>query len=246
MRGGKGAYFQGGVRGASWVHMPEGMMHPSLVGTTNFELSHVTDWLPTIVSFARGGEREDGAGVEGGGEAVKAKRGGRNNTWSWAKPLDGMSLYKTLTQGAPSGRADVLINIERDHATTAPPTAGGQYAVVVGRYKLIVGGGGEPNTWYHDGAPYNGSEPTPQGGCIKANTPYAPDACPAAPPVQVYDVIADEGEHHDLAPTNATLVAALMKVLRKYNESEYVDALYHRVPLETTCPKTAGGVLTPC
>ena len=74
----------------------------------------------------------------------------------------------------------------------------------------------------------------------------APDACPAAPPVQVYDVIADEGEHHDLAPTNATLVAALMKVLRKYNESEYVDALYHRVPLETTCPKTAGGVLTPC
>ena len=30
-------------------------------------------------------------------------------------------------------------------------TGAGQYAVILGQHKLLLGGGGLPNTWYHDG-----------------------------------------------------------------------------------------------
>lgn len=39
LRGGKGAYFQGGVRGTAWVHGK--MLHPAAAGTHNFGLMHV-------------------------------------------------------------------------------------------------------------------------------------------------------------------------------------------------------------
>ena len=55
-----------------------------------------------------------------------------------------------LTAGATDARADLLVNIEREQPTTAPPKPGqqgcngeAQYVVVKGNYKLIVGGGGE-------------------------------------------------------------------------------------------------------
>lgn len=39
LRGGKGAYYQGGVRGTAWVHGK--MLHPAAIGTHNFGLMHV-------------------------------------------------------------------------------------------------------------------------------------------------------------------------------------------------------------
>ena len=230
LRGGKGSYYQGGVRGTGWVHGK--MLHPSLKGTTNFELAHVTDWLPTLVAAA-GGERD---------------------AWAWDLPLDGVNQWPMLTQGTGSARTEVLINIERDHPTTAPPAPGetgcngvGQYAVIAGRYKLLLGGGGEPNTWYHDGLPYNGSDPTPQGGCLRACSPYAPDGCPAVPMVQVFDVLADEAERADLAPSNSSLVAELMAVVQRFNQSHYVDALFYNSPPANGCPQDLPGQpLTPC
>ena len=56
-----------------------------------------------------------------------------------------------------------------------------------------------PNTWYHDGLPYAGSDPVPEGGCITACSVPNASACPATPHVQVFDVIADEAERHNLA-----------------------------------------------
>jgi hypothetical protein len=107
----------------------------------------VTDWVPTLVEAAGGGDR-----------AVPE--------WEWTLPLDGVSQWQMLTKGAPSGRNELLINIERDHPTTAPPAPGGhgctgvgQYGVVVGSHKLLLGGGGLPNEWYHDGCKFRrGSE----------------------------------------------------------------------------------------
>ena len=100
----------------------------------------MTDWVPTLVEAAGGGS-ENGA-----------------TDWEWTLPLDGVSQWSMLTTGAPSGRTELLINIERDHPTTAPPALGGhgctgvgQYAVIVGEHKLLLGGGGLPNEWYHDG-----------------------------------------------------------------------------------------------
>ena len=129
LRGGKGAYFQGGVRGTAWVH--GAMLHPSVVGTTSFELMHVTDILPTIVEAA-------------GGDAAASAPAGH--------PLDGVSQWGVLTDGATGPRTDVLINIERENPTTAAhdPNKPGQgcngeaqYVVIKGAHKLIVGGGGQ-------------------------------------------------------------------------------------------------------
>lgn len=202
------------------------------------ELVHVTDWLPTLVAAAGGGQE-----------------------FSFDKPLDGVNQLSTLTNAAPSARTDVLINIERTNGTSSPCVGagcashpvcngGGQYAVISGRHKLLLGGGGQPNTWYHDDLPYNGTQPVPQGGCLVACSPSSPDACPATPNVQLFDLFADVEERHDLAPANPDLVADLMKVLVKYNSSEYVDALfgdYDRFPVQANCPfKDANQVLTPC
>lgn len=120
-----GAYFQGGVRGTSWVH--GSMLAPSLRGTVSYELMHVVDLLPTVV---------DVAGGDAGSEAPHA--------------LDGMSMANVLLHGGSSQRKDLLINIERSHPTTAPGDGNGcdgvpQYAVIKGRHKLLIGGGGLPN-----------------------------------------------------------------------------------------------------
>lgn len=231
LRGGKGAYFQGGVRGTAWIH--GSMLSPALKGTHSFELMHVTDILPTLVAAA-------------GGDARTSTPTG--------KPLDGVNQWPMLTAGATDARADLLVNIEREQPTTAPPKPGqqgcngeAQYVVVKGNYKLIVGGGGLPNDWYHDDLPYSGSDPTPTGGCLIACNQTG---CLVAPQVQLFDVIADEAERHNLASSDPTKVAELMAVVHKYNSTgEFVRPLSITTPLEdpVTCPFNADdGTLTPC
>ena len=63
----------------------------------------------------------------------------------------------------------------------------------------------------------------------------------------MYDVLQDEGEHNNLATSRPDLVQELMDVVHMYNNSEYVDALVHRLPIENKCPYNDDrGVLTPC
>ena len=126
-----------------------------------------------------------------------------------------------------------------------------QYAVILGQYKLLVGGGGLPNQHYHDGLPYKGNLPTPNGGCLVActkSTTNASEGCLAMPDVQVFDLFEDEAELHNLAPTSPSLVKRLMSVLHKYNSSQYVESLLVTKPEEARCPQELGprGVLTPC
>eukprot|EP00040_Diaphanoeca_grandis_P031788 m.190866 g.190866 ORF g.190866 m.190866 type:complete len:535 (+) comp32415_c4_seq1:177-1781(+) len=227
LRGGKGAYYQGGVRGTAWVHGP--MLHSSLIGTTNFELMHVVDLVPTLVEAA-GGVASSSAPHE----------------------LDGVSQWSTLTAGTKSPRTDLLINIERDHPTTAAsPTPGcngePQYAVIKGNHKLLVGGGGQPNDWYHDDLPYpNASAPVPEGGCITACSEPKPNGCLATPHYQIFDVIEDESERNNLA-VNTTLLQELLQVVYKYNNTAYVQTLSVTTPKESVCPyNDANGSLTPC
>lgn len=233
LRGGKGAYYQGGVRGTAWINAP--MLHKSITGTWSYALMHVTDILPTMVAAA----------------------GGDPNEMS-THPLDGVSQWDHLTQGIDGPREDLLINIEREQPTTGAhrtpgpgiPDTGcngvGMYAVIKGPYKLIVGGGGQPNTWYHDGLPYNGTEPVPEGGCVVACSVPSPTSCPQDPYIQIYNVLEDEGEHHNLA-SNTTLEAELMEILQKYNSSKVVRPLSVTTPIETGCPFVdSKGVLTPC
>lgn len=236
LRGGKGAYFEGGVRGASWVY-GDVLVSLERRGTTNHELAHVTDWLPTLVAAASGGRVPE-------------------DFFDAAFPLDGVSQYDMLKNNQPSARETVLINIERSNPTTAFCVGCGataaqcngvpQYAAIKGRHKILVGGGGLPNVWYHDGLPYNGSAPTPQNQCLDPCVAPGTHGCLSVPMVQVYDVIADPSERNDLS-ANATLVEELMAVVRAYNATPYIDALPLRTPVENKCPfNDARGALTPC
>eukprot|EP01046_Picozoa_sp_COSAG06_P006867 COSAG06_NODE_329_length_17412_cov_9.404015_2_plen_266_part_00 len=50
LRGGKGGYFEGGVRVASFVHSP--LLPPAVVGTTLDATISVADWWATLVTLA--------------------------------------------------------------------------------------------------------------------------------------------------------------------------------------------------
>ncbi len=80
-RGGKGHYHEGGVR------VPAALRWPGRVpaGSTSDALLHVTDVFPTFAALA-------GATLEGG------------------QPLDGMDVWATLADGAPSPREEIVFS----------------------------------------------------------------------------------------------------------------------------------------
>ena len=120
---------------------------------------------------------------------------------------------------------------------------------ILGWHKIIIGGGGLPNTWYFDDLPHPKPFAPPQGGCLVACNATG---CEDPPMLQIFDLEADEAERHNLAPTaNASLLASMMAVVQKYNDSHYAEPLFYSTPLENgtgpRCPFVGeDGVLTPC
>lgn len=81
-RGGKGDLYEGGTRVASLINWP-GKIKPGVVN----QMVHVVDYYPTLAKLA-------------GASTAKSK------------PLDGMDVWSTLSEGAPSPRTEVVYNIE--------------------------------------------------------------------------------------------------------------------------------------
>ena len=50
LRGHKGGYFEGGVKAVAFVHS---FLLPN-PGTSSFELMHISDWFPTLVTLGEG------------------------------------------------------------------------------------------------------------------------------------------------------------------------------------------------
>lgn len=83
LNGGKGQLYEGGTRVPAFANWP-GHIKP---GSENKSMIHVVDMLPTLVKLA-GGTPEKG------------------------KPLDGRDVWAALSKGEPSGREELVYNIE--------------------------------------------------------------------------------------------------------------------------------------
>jgi len=82
-RDGKGSLYEGGTRVAALASWPGRIK----AGSTVDQMIHVTDWYPTLVGLA-------------GGQTGKAKT------------LDGVNVWTTVSEGAPSPRKEVIYNVE--------------------------------------------------------------------------------------------------------------------------------------
>ncbi|XP_046394780.1 arylsulfatase B-like isoform X2 [Ischnura elegans] len=101
LRGGKFSLWEGGVRGAALIWSP--LIKNS--GRVSMQMMHVTDWLPTLLSAVNGSSRTSAR-------------------------LDGYDMWKVLSEGVPSERKGVLLNIDSRE---------NEAAIRVGDWKLMIG-----------------------------------------------------------------------------------------------------------
>ncbi|XP_026881895.2 arylsulfatase I [Electrophorus electricus] len=118
LRGCKGTYWEGGIRGVAFVHSPL-LRHKRRVSRA---LLHITDWYPTLVRLA-------------GGD-VSQEQG-----------LDGYDIWPVLSEDRVSPRMEILHNIDPLHPRGLGSWLAGQglwdtavqAAIRVGDWKLLTG-----------------------------------------------------------------------------------------------------------
>ncbi|XP_065143758.1 arylsulfatase I isoform X2 [Paramisgurnus dabryanus] len=118
LRGCKGTYWEGGVRGVGFVHSPLIRQRRRVTKA----LIHITDWYPTLVGLAGG-------------------------NISQFQGLDGFDVWPTISEGKESPRTEILHNIDPLHRRSQGSVREGyelwdttvQAAIRVGDWKLLTG-----------------------------------------------------------------------------------------------------------
>jgi len=204
LRGCKGGYFDGGMRGVGLVHGAG--LASSVVGTVSNALHHVTDWLPTLLTAAKQGAE---GGVEhrhtviptGPGE-VPFKAG------------DGMDNWASLSQGVASARTEII------HVVQAQGSVLESHAIRSGDLKLLWHPAGTDCSRTHPGwYPPPGRSYNYANFTIKCERPPTSlDACTKEDPC-LFNITADPCEHHNLASQMPSAVTALSKKIDGYRET---------------------------
>lgn len=194
LRGVKGTLWEGGVRGISFIWSPL-LKKPH---RTSMDLIHITDWLPTLY-YAAGGNPLD-LGV-----------------------LDGYNVWETLSNGVPSPRSEVLLNIDPINKVSA---------LRVGNYKVIQGTvyDGKWDSWYGPSGRKNStlvnewkvkfsrlSEVNSEllcGDVPKNATPCFPATEPC-----LFDVSVDPCEINNLAAEKPQVLNKLLQMISIYAKS---------------------------
>ncbi|XP_072204219.1 arylsulfatase I [Excalfactoria chinensis] len=189
LRGRKGTYWEGGVRGIGFVHSP-------LIKRkrrTSWALVHITDWYPTLVSLARG-------------------------NLSNVPGLDGYNVWPAISEGKESPRTEILHNIDPlyNHAKYGSLEDGFgiwntavQASIRVGEWKLLTGDPG-----YSDWIPPQTLTNFPGSWW---NLERLTDGLRKS--VWLFNITADPYERYDLSEQRPDVVRALLTRLVHYNRT---------------------------
>lgn len=216
LRGGKGTYWEGGIRAVGFVHSPL-LVNKGVVSTA---LIHVSDWYPTLLGLAG---------------APKSNH-----------DLDSYNVWKTISQGVPSPRTEILLNIDpvsRKHGEPYDKSmvlngfgiwdTAVRAAIRVGDWKLMTGSVGDGD-WIPPRA-----------------LPVGPDRwkklerrrSELGKSVWLFNISADPYERSDLADSHPQIVKQLLTRLAKYNQTAVVAKSPPDDPMAD--PELHGGVWSP-
>ncbi|XP_021336461.2 arylsulfatase I [Danio rerio] len=217
LRGGKGSYWEGGVRAVGFVHSP--LLKRK--GVVSHALIHISDWYPTLLSLA--GYRE-----------------------SDSNHLDGQDVWETISSDLPCPRTEILFNIDpvsRRHGDINPKLltlngfgiwdTGVRAAIRAGDWKLLTGNIGDGD-WFPPQTMPGG--PQQWQGMEKRRDQRGKS-------VWLFNITADPYERADLAEARPEVVKVLLTRLSEYNRT----AVSPRNPPDDPMadPQLHGGVWTP-
>ncbi|XP_070774971.1 arylsulfatase I-like isoform X6 [Enoplosus armatus] len=192
LRGRKGTYWEGGVRGVAFVHSPL-LRRRRRVSKA---LLHVTDWFPTLVGLAGG-------------------------NISHSQGLDGFDVWPTISEGKESPRQEILHNIDPLHKPplilqSSQPVwdTSVQAAIRVGDWKLLTGDPGHGDWVPPQVLP---TLPGPWWNLERAALTLHKSSTHKN--VWLFNITADPCERLDLADQRPDVVQQLMARLAYYNQT---------------------------
>jgi len=200
LRGCKGGYFDGGMRGVGLIH-GAGLRKTGYVSN---HLHHVVDWMPTLLTAAKQGALND--------ETVHHKMTFAPGERPFL-PGDGIDNWVALSTGASSARNEIM------HVVQAEGSYLEAHAYRRGDMKVLWHPAGTDCSKTHPGW-----YPPPGRTVFYANftvkcppPPQSLDACSVDEPC-LFNISADPCEHKNLAKDQPELVSSMAVTISEYRQ----------------------------